>query len=87
MSRYRGNDTKCPHCGITYGEFRTGITFREARANLWSPDEDPSHWRYRRRRTVLGYMFALKQMWWKMHVESACPQIGLGATGTDGVPF
>lgn len=74
MSRYRGNGDKCPHCGITYRRFPTGLTFAEVRVMLWSPEDDPNTWRYKRRRTVLGYWHMLKLEWWKYHIDRGCPE-------------
>jgi hypothetical protein len=42
----------CPHCRMVYGKLRTGLTFAEVKAMLWSADSDPSTWRYRRARQV-----------------------------------
>ena len=47
---------------IPYEEFRTGLTFATVRAMLWSPSDDPSTWRHKRRGTVLG-------MWRQMKAE------------------
>jgi hypothetical protein len=39
---------------VPYEAFRTGLTFREVRAMLWSPSDDPRQWRQKRRSSVLG---------------------------------
>lgn len=49
---------------ITYAQFRTGITFAEARQMLWSNSDNSADWKYKRRGTVLGFMRALKQEMW-----------------------
>lgn len=49
---------------ITYAQFRTGLTFADARRMLWSNSTDTSDWKYKRRGTVLGFMRALKQEMW-----------------------
>lgn len=46
---------------IPYDEFRTGLTFVEVRQMLWSPSDDPSTWRYKRRGTVLGKWHQIKR--------------------------
>jgi len=63
----------CPICGITYQEFRTGLDYAEVRAMFWSPNPDPSTWRYKRRATVLGKWHQIKQEMWANHLESCCP--------------
>jgi hypothetical protein len=44
-----------------YEEFRTGLTFGAVRQMLWVHNDDPKTWRYKRRRTVLGFWHQLKQ--------------------------
>lgn len=73
MSRYRGNDEQCPHCGTSYAEFRTGLTYADVFVMLWSPEDDPSTWQYKRRRTVLGKWHQIKREWWKYHLSDGCP--------------
>lgn len=69
MSRYRGNSEECPHCGITYGELRTGLTYRDVW--IWFHDDSPdrSEWRYKRRGTVLGAWHQAKLDLWDRHIE------------------
>lgn len=96
MSRYRGNDERCPHCGIAYRDFRCNLSFRDAAARLWSHDTDTKNWKYKRRNTVLGVMHAEKRMFWRLHKENGCaliPQHGDAWIGdilderVAGVPF
>lgn len=75
MSRYRGNGEKCPHCGMLYHDFRTGLSFSDIWAWYWTSDEDSSKWRYKRRRTILGKWHQTKKEGWRMHVEHACPSL------------
>lgn len=49
---------------ITYSEFRTGLTFREARNMLWKATDDTTEWRQKRRGSVLGLMREMKQEMW-----------------------
>jgi hypothetical protein len=79
VSRYHANWEKCPHCGITYGEFRTGMSYADVFAMLWSLNEDSSTWMYKRRRTVLGKWHQIKMSWWKHHIEQGCMEMGLPA--------
>jgi len=62
---------------MTYEQFRTGLTFAEVRAMLWSHDPDPRTWRYKRRRTVLGFWRQLKLQMWEQYKdyerETSCP--------------
>lgn len=70
QSRYKGNDEQCPGCGLTYGDFKTGHTYYEVWMLLWNPpDTPPSEWKYKRRGTVLGKWFELKQSGWGRHIE------------------
>lgn len=41
-------------CGLTYAAFRTGLTFADVKAEMYVASDDPSMWRYRTRRMVLG---------------------------------
>lgn len=55
---------------MTYRAFRTGLTFRDVRAMMWTPEDDPSSWRSKRRRSVLGFWRELKlQMWEQIKQE------------------
>lgn len=69
MSNYRGNGDQCPTCGMTYGDFRCPLitTYREAFECLMDGSDDPSEWRYKRRRTVLGYWHMCKKQAWEQH--------------------
>lgn len=73
MSRYRHNGDECPCCLITYGDFRCGLTYNDAFLELWSMDGDTSTWRYKRRRTILGYMHMRKKAAWRDHLAQ-CAQ-------------
>lgn len=69
MSRYIGNSDRCPHCGLTYQRFRTGLTYEEVFLFFWTSSDDPSEWRYKKRNTVLGKWHQLKKEAWKHHLE------------------
>jgi hypothetical protein len=47
-------------CGVTYAEFRTGLTFADVRRMMWCASDDPKMWRSKRRRSVLGFFRELK---------------------------
>lgn len=80
-ARYRADRRKKLYekmsCGefVTYDEFPTGLSFRDVRAMLWSPDDDSSMWRYKRRGTVLGTWRALKRALYDRY----CGEITRGA--------
>jgi len=59
----------CPHCGISYDRFRTGLTFGEVKSLLWTNSNDPRDWRYKRRHTVLGLWHQIKMEMWIDHVS------------------
>jgi len=65
VSRYCGNAARCPGCGITYGDFRTGLTYREVWQMLWHRTE----YRYKRRGTVLGLWHSIKKSEWEHHTS------------------
>lgn len=58
----------CPECGKTYDAFRTGETFASIKAAMRSESADPSTWRYRTRRMVLGFWHQLKIVMFRSHV-------------------
>lgn len=59
---------ECCGCGLKYDDMRTGLTFADVKAMMFSGDPDPSTWRNRRRNGVLGFWRELKQQQWAMHV-------------------
>jgi hypothetical protein len=56
-------------CGETYDGFRTGLDFAEVKRMMWVDSDDPSTWRYRTRRMVLGFWHALKGMMFALHCQ------------------
>lgn len=71
QSKYKGNSEQCPGCGLTYGNFKTGFTYYEVWMMLWNPPEtEPTEWTYKRRGTVLGKWFEIKQSYWERHTET-----------------
>lgn len=83
----------CPECGLTYQDFRTGLTYSEVWLQFWSGDPDPSTWRNKRRHTVLGRWHQIKEDMWKEHLWMCEQQAQWEAThsatddGDDDVPF
>jgi hypothetical protein len=69
MSRSRWNGDACECCGVLYADLRTGLTFGDVRAMLWSKSKDSREWRYKRRRTVLGLWHQIKRSMWREHLE------------------
>lgn len=59
----------CPVCGIEYSDFRTGLNYKEVYSLLWTDDDDPSTWKYKRRHTVLGKWHQIKLELWDEHVR------------------
>ncbi len=64
---------KCPCCGIAYGKFRTGLDYFEVYSMYWSDDPDSDKWRYKRRGTILGKWYEIKQGMWANHLETCRP--------------
>lgn len=59
-----------PDAPLTYEQFRTGLTFREVRRMLWVHSDDPRDWKYKRRRTVLGFWRQLKLQLWAQYQDA-----------------
>jgi hypothetical protein len=59
---------QCPHCELTYEDFRTGETYRSIFELFWVADFDPSRWVNKRRRTILGRWREIKQKMWEEHL-------------------
>lgn len=78
MSRFRGNYSICPFCGIRYKDFRCTVYqfYQEVVDSLWVGSENPEDWRYKRKGTILGVWFSAKQKEWKEHLEN-CRKIEL----------
>lgn len=62
-------DEQCPNCGIRYGDLRTGETFQTIKDMLWVDDDDYRNWRHKRKGTVLGLWFQIKQSLWRDHLK------------------
>jgi hypothetical protein len=60
--------TECPHCGLTYADLRTGLTYKEVRDMYWTSSTDSKDWKYKRRNTVLGKWRELKLSIWREHL-------------------
>lgn len=60
-------------CGCTYAEFRTGLTFADARRMMFQGGPPP--WRQKRRRSVLGFLREMKLKYWDM-AHGACDEHG-----------
>ena len=75
--------TDCPHCGLSYAEFRTGETFQSIKDSLWVGSDDPADWKYKRKGTVLGRWHQLKKELWVEHVENCIGDSGEAETYTE----
>ena len=74
MSTYKGNADKCPHCGLTYRKLNTGLRYYDVFTMLMDYSEDRDEWKYKRRHTVLGKWFEIKQSMWSYHIDDGgCP--------------
>lgn len=54
-------------CGLSYEDFRTGLTFSDVQQMMYTGSEDPEDWRCRSRHAVLGYWHELKLQLWASH--------------------
>jgi hypothetical protein len=66
--------TVCPHCGLKYKDFRTGLSFSEVRNLYWVSDPDSEAWKYKRRNTVLGKWREIKLEMWAAHLYGCVPE-------------
>jgi hypothetical protein len=73
MSRYKGNGDACPHCKLTYGRFRSGLTYQDVFVMLMDYSDDRTEWRNKRRGTILGKWHQCKKELWERHVTAECP--------------
>lgn len=73
MSRCRYNADACPYCSTTYGQFRTGLTYRAVFEMLMDWSADPRDWHVGKTRgPVLGKWFEIKRQLWQRHVDAEC---------------
>ncbi len=56
---------------MTYETFRTGLTFADVREMMMVGSDDPSKWRYKRRRSVLGFWHQIKQQMWQTYLHES----------------
>lgn len=55
-----------------YDRFRTGLTYQDVFDLLKDNEENSSKWRYKRRRTVLGFWHQLKKEMYERAIDSGC---------------
>ncbi len=73
-------------CGERYDRFRTGHTFASVKQLMYTGDPDPSTWRHKGRRAVLGYWTEIKrQLWDERH--QGCPDSFDVAIADNVIPF
>ncbi len=68
QSKYSGNNDKCPTCDMTYGYFKTGLTYFEVWMMFWVPELEQAT-KNKTRGVILGKWFAIKQEEWARHME------------------
>lgn len=56
---------------VPYSKFRTGLTYRDVYAMLWSPSEDSRTWRHKGRHTVLGLWRSIKREMYERALDRA----------------
>lgn len=84
QSKYCGNNDTCPGCSVSYGNFKTGLTYRDVWMMFWTPEETPEdEWQRKSRGVILGKWFETKQELWRDHIEHC----GEEPDETDLVPF
>lgn len=61
-------------CGCTYDKFSTGLNFTSVRQMMrQGEDADPTTWRNKGRRGVLGFWRELKIQLWSVHLAECTP--------------
>lgn len=80
--------SECTICRLSYDDFKSGYTFKDARQLMFSASPDPSDWPYKRRHGVLGKLRQLKEAAWADHL-AYCEQEAAGEAPSDDdeVPF
>lgn len=79
MSRYHGNGERCPTCRITYGRFRTGLSYADVYHLIWDRP-------YKRRHGVLGAWHQIKRQMWREHTRTCgqiCPDVSISFDPAD----
>lgn len=89
-SKFRA-DESCPHCGIGYADFKTGLKYRDV-FELLKIDDDPDSetWSYKCKSRVLFHWCTIKQDMWSYHTElGGCPRDPRNQVepDIDNVPF
>lgn len=85
---YKGNADQCPHgCGLTYKKLRTGLQYDDVYELLKDHSEDKNDWTYKRRHTVLGKWFEIKQSMWDEHCNEGGCLMDPRNIAADEVPF
>jgi len=89
VSRYAGNNDRCPVCGLRYKDFRTRepLTYYEVWLMLWVPGEDSAEWKYKRRNTVLGKWHQIKLEDWRAHIAECVAAKEAAEDDLCDVPF
>lgn len=87
MSRYVGNGERCPTCGIKYGDFRTGFSYRDVYLMFWDTSPDATEWKYKRPGTILGKWHQIKKEMFARHIDYECPSVAQVVIPDDEVPF
>jgi len=54
---------------MLYKDFRTGTTYDEVWLSMSDNSPDPRDWKYKKRNTVMGKWFQIKQEMWKKHIK------------------
>ena len=64
----------CPMCGLKYKDFRCSLkAFSEVKEQMFIPSEqDPTKWKYKRKKGVLGYWHMVKKTEWQHHLDDCC---------------
>lgn len=75
MSSYHGNGEKCAECGLTYGKFRTGMTWMDVWIQFWNDSDTPQdQWPRKSRAIILGRWHEMKKELWQKHVSECAPR-------------
>jgi hypothetical protein len=75
---------------MRYADFRTGFTYHDVFAMLWTTSEESRDWRYKRRNTILGKWHQIKVELWERHLDGCAPQAESEAEHEpemEGIPF
>lgn len=73
-------------CGARFDAFRTGLTFADVKQLMYVGEADPTLWRNKSRRAVLGHWHEIKRDLWDQ-AHGHCPETFDAVQADNVIPF